>query len=252
MSNSTTIYKIGGVFLLPFLWWLCADTFAFVSPLLLPNLTTVINRLYSLITTGTITQDLLATMYRWTIGFSLGVTTGTLVGLMLGVSNRLRSFFEFPFEFFRSMPITAIFPLFLIIFGIDDPSKIAMAFTPTFLLMVVNTSYGVLLTDPTRRKVAVVFGATQLQTFRKIIMMDALPQVFVGLRLALTQSLIVVVVSEMFIGTDFGLGQRVYDSYLTNSVSTLYALLIVLGIIGYIFNRLVLLAEAKFVFWAGK
>jgi NitT/TauT family transport system permease protein len=191
-------------------------------------------------------------MYRWAIGFSLGVSTGILLGLILGLSTRLRSFFEFPLEFCRSLPITAIFPLFLIVFGIDDPSKIAMAFTPTFLLMAVNTSYGVLLTDPTRRRMAAVFGATRFQTFGKIIVMDALPQVFVGLRLALTQSLIVVVVSEMFIGTDYGLGQRVYDSYLTNSVSTLYALLIVLGVIGYLFNRVLLFAEARFVFWAGK
>ena len=252
MSKVCLFYKLGGVLLLPLIWMICADFFGLVSPLLLPSLNDVVKRLYSLITSGTITLDLFATMYRWAIGFGLGVSTGILFGLLLGASSRLRSFFEFPLEFFRSMPITAIFPLFLIVFGIDDPSKIAMAFTPTFLLMVVNTSYGVLLTDPTRRRMATVFGASKFQIFRKIIVMDALPQVFVGLRLALTQSLIVVVVSEMFIGTDFGLGQRVYDSYLTNSVATLYALLIVLGVIGYLFNRALLLAEAKFVFWAGK
>ena len=252
MSRATHFYKLGGVLLLPIVWVLCADLLALVSPLLLPSLTNVIQRLYSLITSGTITLDLFATMYRWAIGFILGVSSGIFFGLLLGISTRLRAFFEFPLEFFRSMPITAIFPLFLIVFGIDDPSKIAMAFTPTFLLMVVNTSYGVLLTDPTRRRMATVFGATRSQIFRKIIVMDAMPHVFVGLRLALTQSLIVVVVSEMFIGTDYGLGQRVYDSYLTNSVSTLYALLIVLGVIGYLFNRALLLAEARFVFWSGK
>ncbi len=252
MSRTTLFYKLGGVLLLPLVWMLCADVFKLASPLLLPSLTSVIQRLYALIVSGTISQDLFATMYRWAVGFTLGVSTGILVGLLLGVSSGIRSFMEFPLEFSRSMPITAIFPLFLIVFGIDDPSKIAMAFTPTFLLMVVNTSYGVLLTDPTRRRMAAVFGATSFQIFRKIIVMDALPQIFVGLRLALTQSLIVVVVSEMFIGTDFGLGQRVYDSYLTNSVSTLYALLIVLGVIGYLLNRALLFAEAGFVFWAGK
>ena len=71
-------------------------------------------------------------------------------------------------------------------------------------------------------------------------------------RLSLAQSLIVTVVSEMFIGTDFGLGQRVYDSYLTNSVSTLYALLIVLGTLGYLANRLMVMGERRLVFWAGR
>ena len=105
----------------------------------------------------------------------------------------------------------------------------------------------------TRRKMAAVFGASKFQIFRLIIIiMDALPQIFVGLRLALAQSLIVTVVSEMFIGTDFGLGQRVYDSYLTNSVTTLYALLIVLGVIGYGANKLLVFLESRIVFWTGK
>jgi ABC-type nitrate/sulfonate/bicarbonate transport system permease component len=124
-----------------------------------------------------------------------------------------------------------------------------MAFTPTFLLMLVNTSYGVTLSDRTRRKMALVFGATPIQIFIKVIAMDALPQIFVGLRLALTQSLIVTVVSEMFIGTEFGLGQRVFDSYLTSSLSSLYALLIILGLFGYFTNKLLMLVERKVVFW---
>lgn len=252
MTRNVLLFKLAGVLLIPVIWGCLSDILGVISPMLLPKFTEVVSRLYLLLASGTITTDLLSTFYRWIIGFSLGVTSGIVVGLVLGMSSRLRAFLEFPLEFFRSMPVTAIFPLFLIVFGIADPSKIAMAFTPTFLLMVVNTSYGVLLTDPTRRRMAEVFGATKLQVFRKIITMDALPQVFVGLRLALTQSLIVVVVSEMFIGTDYGLGQRVYESYLTNAISTLYALLIVLGVFGYLLNKTLLVAEAKCVFWTGK
>ncbi len=252
MNKSQPWIKIAGLLLLPIGWLLCADLFQVVSPLLLPSLKSVVLRIVQLFYDGTIIDDLLATFYRWLLGFSIGVTSGILIGLLIGSWDALREFLEFPIEFFRSLPVTAIFPLFLIIFGIDDSAKIAMAFLPTFLLMTVNTSYGVSLTDATRRKMAAVFGASQAKIFYKITVMDALPQVFVGLRLALTQSLIVVVVSEMFIGTDFGLGQRVYDSYLTNSLPTLYSLLIILGVIGFLLNRLLLLAEARFVFWAGR
>lgn len=246
------LYFLGSFILLPMIWLLSADIFKLASPLLLPPLWLVVERLFALLAHGAFLDDLLATIYRWAIGFCSGITCGVLVGLLLGISSRLRRLFEFPLEFMRSMPITAIFPLFLIVFGIGDPSKIAMAFTPSFLLMVVNTTYGVLLSDPTRRRMASVFGATRFQIFRLVVIMDALPQIFVGLRLALTQSLIVVVVSEMFIGTDHGLGQRVYDSYLTNSVSTLYALLIVLGVIGYVLNKLFLVLESRLIFWTGK
>ena len=246
------VYHVAGILLIPLLWMCVADAFHIASPLLLPPLTSVLVRLLTLMSNGTIYSDLLATMIRWAYGFSLGVISGILFGLILGMSSRLRQLFEFPIEFFRAMPVTAIFPLFLIIFGIGDPSKIAMAFTPTFLLMVVNTTYGVSLSDPTRRRMATVFGASRWQIFRSIVTMDALPQIFVGLRLAVAQSLIVTVVSEMFIGTDLGLGQRVYDSYLTSSVPTLYALLIVLGFIGYAANKIIVLAEAKLIFWTGR
>jgi NitT/TauT family transport system permease protein len=252
MLISSPVYRLIGFFILPLLWLICADIFEIASPLLLPPLALVFKRLNILITSGSIFTDLFFTLYRWACGFSFGVIAGIVVGLLLGISLRLRSIFEFPLEFIRSMPITAIFPLFLIVFGIGDPSKIAMAFTPTFLLMVVNTSYGVILSDPTRRKMAAIFGASRFQIFRLIVAMDALPQIFVGLRLAVAQSLIVVVVSEMFIGTDYGLGQRVYDSYLTNSVPTLYALLIVLGVVGYSANKLLIFAEARLIFWTGK
>lgn len=252
MNRSSNYYYIAGFLLLPSVWWLSADILQIASPLLLPSLKTVIERLFTMVIQGSFFDDLIVTLYRWVIGFSAGISCGVLVGLILGLSTRLRRLLEFPMEFIRSMPITAIFPLFLIVFGIGDPSKIAMAFTPTFLLMVVNTTYGVLLSDATRRRMASVFGATRLQIFRFIVVMDALPQIFVGLRLALAQSLIVVVVSEMFIGTDYGLGQRVYDSYLTNSVPTLYALLVILGVVGYLLNKLLLIIESSFIFWTGK
>lgn len=243
---------IAGVALLPSLWLLFVDLLQLVSPLLLPPLVVVLKRLSVLLAGGAVYEDLFATLFRWLCGFAAGTCLGVVAGLVLGISSRARRLFEFPLEFMRAMPVTAIFPLFLIVFGIGDPSKIAMAFTPTFLLMTVNTTYGVTLSDATRRRMATVFGASRMQTFRFITTMDALPQIFVGLRLALAQSLIVTVVSEMFIGTDFGLGQRVYDSYLTNSVPTLYALLIVLGIVGYAANKMLVQLESRIIFWTGK
>lgn len=241
-----------GLFFVPLIWFVSADIYMLVSPALLPPLKNVGGKLYFLLHSQQLHQDILATFSRWSMGFVSGALSGTLCGLLLGLSKKAMRYSEFTIEFFRSMPVTAIFPLFLMIFGIGDESKIAMAFLPSFLLMIVNTTYGVTLAEPLRRKVARSFGATNFQIFSKIVLMDALPQIFVGLRLALAQSLIVTVVSEMFIGTDYGLGQRVYDSYLTNSIQTLYATLIILGTIGYVANRCMLLIESRTVFWTGK
>lgn len=99
---------------------------------------------------------------------------------------------------------------------------------------------------------AAVFGATPTQVFKYIVLYEALPQIFIGLRLAVSFSLIVAIVSEMFIGTELGLGQRVYDSYLTNNTTSLYAILLVLGLLGYVLNKFISLIETKFIFWGGK
>jgi NitT/TauT family transport system permease protein len=74
----------------------------------------------------------------------------------------------------------------------------------------------------------------------------------VGMRTTLSLSLIVVIVSEMFIGTQNGLGQRIYDSYQFNLTVDLYAVLLVTGFLGYLSNRLFLFAEERLVFWTGK
>jgi len=234
------------------LWLLAVDVFNFVNPILLPPLHDVIARLGQLITNGSLARDFLATFMRWAYGFGMGATLGVAAGLALGVAPRIYRILEGPLEFFRAMPVTAIFPLFLILFGIGDASKIAMAFLPTFLLMLINASYGVAHASPERRRAVQVFGATRWQIFRYVVFFEALPQIFIGFRLALSLSLIVTIVSEMFIGTDTGLGQRIYDSYLTSSVTTIYALLLVVGTLGYLVNKASMLLEKRFIFWAGR
>jgi NitT/TauT family transport system permease protein len=82
--------------------------------------------------------------------------------------------------------------------------------------------------------------------------MEALPQIATGLRVAISISFIVVVVTEMFIGTNVGLGQRIYDSYLTYRIPELYATLVVIGFLGYIVNKALILAEHKAIHWTGK
>jgi ABC-type nitrate/sulfonate/bicarbonate transport system permease component len=233
-------------------WLLVADIGHLVSPLLIPPLHEVLLRLLELGRHDTLALDTASTLWRFALGFGLGVALGVVSGLFFGVFQKLYSAFELPLEFLRAMPVTALFPLFLILFGIGDQAKVAMAFLPTFLLLSVSTAAGVRQADHARRRMARVFGATPVQIFRCIVLYDALPNICTGVRLGLSLSLIVTVVSEMFIGTDSGLGQRVYDSYLTNSVSTLYALLLVLGVAGYTLNKIAVSLERRFVFWTGR
>ena len=174
------------------------------------------------------------------------------IGLMIGTTRWLYLSSFTLLDFFRSLPVTALFPLFLLVFGIGDNSKIAMVFAATFPVVVLASAYGVLHATKTRVRAAAVFGATKWQIFRWVTFHEALPQTLVGMRTALSLALVVVIVSEMFIGTQLGLGQRIYDSYTVNNTRELYAVLLLAGILGYLMNRLFLAGERSIAYWAGK
>jgi NitT/TauT family transport system permease protein len=154
-------------------------------------------------------------------------------------------------DFLRSLPVTALFPLFLLLFGIGEASKVAMAFTATVFVVALNSTSGAAQASRTRLRTAAVFGATPWQRFRYVVVWEALPQTLVGMRTALSLALIVVIISEMFIGTQTGIGQRIYNAYAFNITADLYALLIVTGLLGFVMNRLFLYFEKRLVFWTG-
>ncbi|MBF0555212.1 MAG: ABC transporter permease [Nitrospirae bacterium] len=205
-----------------------------------------------MIYSGDIKPDIEATTYRWAVGYALGTLVGVPIGIAFGLSKRLYESMEFLLDFFRSLPVTAIFPLFLLAFGIGNNSKIAMVFSAVIFVIILNSAYGIQHATKTRIRMAKSFGASNWQVFRMIVFFEALPGTLVGLRVALSLSLVVVIVSEMFIGTNLGIGQRIFDSYSTNSVSDLYALILFIGIIGYFLNKMFVFFEQKVVFWAGK
>lgn len=234
-----------------FLWFILTE-FKIANPLYLSTPWQTFTRLFELITSKEIFPDIGKTVGRWFWGYSLGCVLGIPIGILMGISQKIYSSLEFVIDFSRSLPVTAVFPLFLLVFGIGDSSKIAMTFTATVFIVIINSAYGVIQTKKTRIKAAKTFGASKWQIFRHVVFFEALPHTAVGMRTAISLSLIVVIVSEMFIGTRFGLGQRVYDAYTRNSIDELYAVVLLLGLIGYLSNKVFVLVERKVIPWTGK
>lgn len=244
------LFLVGPVFIL--LLWIVLTTFKIANPLFLPTPWATFSRLFELISSQEIFPDIGRTASRWFWGYTLGCLVGIPIGILMGLSKKIYNSLEFAIDFFRSLPVTAVFPLFLLVFGIGDKSKVAMTFTAVVFIVILNSAYGVIQTKKTRIRAAKTFGASNWKIFRYVVFFEALPHTVVGMRASLSLALVVVVVSEMFIGTQFGLGQRIYDAYTRNSIDALYAVILLLGLIGYLSNRLFVLIERKVVFWAGK
>ncbi|MEK7582229.1 MAG: ABC transporter permease, partial [Patescibacteria group bacterium] len=246
-----TRYILIGPFAVLLIWFAITAS-GLVGPLFLPRLDTTIGKFLSLIGQGLILPDIGMTLYRVFFGFVLATLLGVPLGLLFGLSARLYASFELVIEFFRSLPSTALFPLFLLVFGIGDTAKIAVVVFVSFWIILISTASGVLHSSKTRYRVAQSYGANQWQILTNVTFMEALPQIATGLRVAVSISFIVVVVTEMFIGTNIGLGQRIYDSYLTYRVPELYATLVIVGLLGYVVNKGLILLERKTIHWTGR
>jgi ABC-type nitrate/sulfonate/bicarbonate transport system permease component len=97
-----------------------------------------------------------------------------------------------------------------------------------------------------------VMGASRLRVLTDVMLMESLPQTFVGLRNGVSLALVIVVVAEMFIGSTDGLGQRVFEAQQLFAMPDMYAAIFAAGALGYGFNLLFLLIERRFVHWSGK
>lgn len=232
--------------------WAIVSQLQLVDKFFLPDPLTTIIQLIDLIKSGVIIGDLFSTLGRVVLSFAIAVAVGLPLGLWLGSSEKIYRSFEFVIDFFRSTPATALFPLFLLVFGITDKSKIAITAFAAILTIIFNTAHGVMNARKSRILAAKIMGATRWQIFRWILFWESLPQTFIGLRGAISLSLVIIVVTEMFIGTNSGLGRRIIDSQITYEIPTMYAVIILTGIIGYLFNLVFILIEKRFLHWLGK
>lgn len=233
------------------LWWGVSASHV-VRSVLLPSPVDTLAYLVDALFHGTLAADTMATITRTMVAFVIGAVLGVPLGVAFGSSERLYRSVEFLVDFFRSTPASALIPLFILFFGITDLNKIAIAGFSVFLIVMFNSAYGVMNAKKTRLLAAKVMGASPWQIFRDVLMYESLPQTFIGLRNGISTALVIVVVAEMFIGADQGLGHRIIEGEQILHVTDMYASIIVAGLVGYALNMLFMIADKKIIHWNGK
>jgi NitT/TauT family transport system permease protein len=232
--------------------WAIVSGLGLVSPLFLSSPQDVLLEAAGLLVSGAILPDIAFTLFRTFSGFLIACAVGIPLGLLMGYYDKIYNSLEFVVEFFRSVPATALFPLFLLLFGIGDGSKIALTAWSASLVLVINSMYGVHLGKGLRIKAAKAMRMRGVPLFRKIILPEALPQIFSGMRIAVSLSLVIVVVTEMFIGTSFGLGHRIIDAQMVYRIPEMYATILIAGVLGFLISKGFIYSEKRIVHWKGK
>lgn len=233
------------------LWWV-AYFFTLVDKNLLPSPFATLYDTGVNIITGDVLTDFWFTLVRLFYAFIIAALMGVPLGIVLGASDKVYRSVEFIIDFFRSTPATAMFPLFLLLFGLGDFSKIAVASFAALLVIVFNTAYGVMNARQTRILAARSMGASRFRIFVGVLFFETLPQTFIGLRTAVSLALVVIIVAEMFIGASDGLGHRIIDAQISYNLTDMYGSILVTGAMGYGLNVFFLATEKYFVHWSGK
>jgi ABC-type nitrate/sulfonate/bicarbonate transport system permease component len=251
MKRLDPLLPVIGVAGLVILWYVAVWA-RVVDPVLLPPPTAAFRALWNGMTGGKLGADFLKTVERTTLATLIAAAIAIPLGILLGSSERLYRSVEFVVDFFRSTPASAMFPLFLVIFGVGDKTKISVAAFGALLVILFNVAYGVMNARKTRLLAAKVMGASPLRVLTDVTLLESLPQTFVGLRSGVSLALVIVVVAEMFIGSTDGLGQRVFEAQQLFEMPDMYAAIFAAGALGYGLNLMFLLIERRFVHWAGK
>jgi ABC-type nitrate/sulfonate/bicarbonate transport system permease component len=241
---------IGPVLL--FMVWDVVVRFGFIKPILLPPPADTITSLINGLAGGPLLKDFAVTLWRTCQAFMIAAVVGVPLGVVLGSNERAYRSVEFLVDFFRSTPSSALIPLFLMIFGVSDINKVAIAAFGALLIVVFNSAYGVINARKQRVMAAKVMGASRWQIFKDVLIWESLQPSFVGLRSAVSMALVIVIVAEMFIGSDSGLGNRIINSQQVMNVRDMYASILAAGAMGYTLNVLFLMAERRIVHWSGR
>ena len=235
-----------------FIIWDLVVRLGFIKPILLPPPLDALGALVKGLAGGPLLNDFVVTVWRTVQAFLIAAVVGVPLGVLLGSSEKAYRSVEFLIDFFRSTPSSALIPLFLMVFGVSDINKVAIAAFGAFLIVVFNSAYGVINARKQRVMAAKVMGASRWQTFRDVLLWESLQPSFVGLRSAVSMALVIVIVAEMFIGADSGLGNRIINAQQVMNVRDMYASILAAGALGYALNVLFLVAERRIVHWSGR
>ena len=216
---------------------------AFLSP---PS--AVLAAIVQLAQTGQLGKHAAASLQRSLAGLILAVVAGVALGLLMGVVRRFEAFVDPLLQLFRQVSALALFPVFLLFFGIGEASKIAIIFWAAFWPVLLNTISGVKQVEKLLIHSALSMGASRGFIFFKVILPAAAPSIFTGIRLAGAYSITALVAAEM-IGSHAGLGFLTLNSQEIFQIPSMYAGIVLLAVLGLALNYGLALLEKRLTRW---
>lgn len=217
----------------------------------------IVVRLYEMWFSGPLSQafltdeaiaDLLPSLGRLFVGWALASAVGIIVGVALGRSQLLAALVEPLLHFGRSVPPSALLPVFLLLFKIGTPMQLASIVYGVVWPVLINSMDGARYVDRQYIETGRVFRLNSAQRLMRIILPAAAPKIFAGLRLSVSLALIMMVISELY-GSSEGIGHRMQEAQSEFDIPAMWAGIVLLGVLGILLNALFIGVERKALTW---
>lgn len=252
-GSSFTISVVTVVVLLAL--WALVTNMGWVKPLFLPKPQAVFQQFYEYLTGQAndkpLWQHFAASMFRVFSAFALACVTAIPVGIAMGMSRIARGIFDPPLEFYRPLPPLAYLPLIIIWFGIDELPKVLLIFLSCFAPLALAARSGMRSASQEQINAAYSMGASYLQVIRHVILPSALPDILVGMRIAIGFGWTTLVAAEM-VAANLGLGQMVLNASNFLRTDIVVMGIVVIGVVAYLFDLLMRWVERRVVPWKGR
>ncbi|MFJ4675861.1 ABC transporter permease [Kitasatospora sp. NPDC088783] len=236
-----------GPLLLLALWQTCSAT-GVLDPQTLAPPGAVARQGWELLGDGQLGHHLWVSLQRAALGLAFGGAAAVLLALLAGLSRLGEALIDGTAQLFRALPILALVPLAILWFGIGEEVKVILVALGTFFPIYVNTHAALTGLDLRWAELARTVGLNRRQFLRRIALPGAAPGFFTGLRLAVTVSWLVLVVSEQ-INADSGIGYLMEQARTFGQTDVIVVGLVVYGLLGLASDTLVRLLERRALRW---
>jgi len=228
------------------LWWFLSDT-DFTS-YYFPALRDIWASFRATWLFARVGSDVVPTMTGICLGYVISVVFGVTLGVILGSFPRLNEFVTPLLEFLRALPAIAAIPIFIVLIGVSLRMEVAVVTFAALWPILLNVSDAVAGVDPVVRDTSRSYRIRSFDRLVRVTLPSASPQIVAGMRVALTQSIIIIIVSELIVSAR-GIGHYIQTAQWNFDITAMWSGMILIGLIGFVLSKLFQVFEYKVLAW---
>ena len=247
-TRSLNFFARYGLLMLFFAGWQVASSVGWLNPAVIPPLDKVVLALWNGVHSGALLGDITISLQRAGLAFFSAVIIGIPLGLFMGQIRPIERALDPILQLFRQTSALALYPVFILLFGLGETSKVFVIFWAALFPVLLSTISGVKQVDSKLLEMARTFGAGELTLFRRVIVPASIPGIFVGLRLSATTALLLLIAAEM-IGANRGIGFQVMNAQYNFQIPLMFAAIFLLALAGLLANTILVFLQRRLCRW---